>query len=65
MNLTPRPYSLSALSGRARPLVEMHRVRSGNLSFTRARVSKVSSLARGSPGPAMPITFRLGTRSRT
>ncbi len=46
-------------------MVDTHSVRSGYFSFTSARVSKVSSLASGSPGPAMPRTFRLGTFSYT
>ena len=64
-NLTPRLYSLSAASGRASPLVEMHRVSSGNSRDTSSSVRNVSSLARGSPGPAMPMTLRLGTASFT
>ena len=41
-------------------MVETHRVRSGVSSDTSSSVRKVSSLARGSPGPAIPTTLRLG-----
>ena len=59
-NLTPRSYSLSAFSGRARPLVETHMVSSGNSAEMSPIASKVCSLARGSPGPAMPMTLSSG-----
>lgn len=64
-NLTPRSYSLRAQSGRARPLVEMHRVSSGNSLPISSRASKVSSFASGSPGPAMPMTLSSGILSFT
>ena len=64
-NLTPRLWSLSAFSGSARPLVDTQSVSSGNSSLILFRVSKVLSLAIGSPGPAIPMTLSSGIFSLT
>ncbi|OPX59891.1 MAG: hypothetical protein A4E29_01197 [Methanomassiliicoccales archaeon PtaB.Bin134] len=58
MNLTFNAFRRSTLCGRFSPLVLRHSVRSGNSLPTSSRVRNVSSFARGSPGPAMPMTDR-------
>lgn len=52
--------SRSIFSGRRRPLVLMHLITFGNSSFNTLNVSKVSSFARGSPGPCNPYDLDIG-----